>query len=542
MKLNNYNSKRRTLIFGIDGGTWNILNQFIDNGAMPTLANLKEKGAWGVLNSIVPVNSAAAWSSILTGRKPEKHGVYDFMAWHPDSGKRTSVNASWIPRPTILDLMGDTGPVLALKIPMTYPAWEINGSMVSGLPTPDDESAFTYPVNLAAKLNRLIEKGSAGRSWENTDDNRHQILDQMERAQRSLERMTEKLLKMGPINTCFVVARDVDELQHFFWDVLNGEDKYGYYPRIESYFRQIDTYLARMLEWAGAEARIIIISDHGFGPVEAVWHLNDWLAKHGFLTLLPDSGEQDQALTFSDRINFAIKRRILRQIKKIGWKDKRLEKSLNRIKLETQNQTDLKGIDWKNTQAYTGNVGEEYLPVYINLEGREPQGSVPIGQYYDIRKKVRRALYNCEIPAVLTVHNAEEIFDLEDSRYSATPDLVIETISAAVQSDFAYHQPEVYENKSYRKACHRREGIFLLSGPDVASRRTTAELCDIPATLLAWMGLPVPSNFSGRVLKELIDDLILTTTTASSTETSRQYLSDKDEENVRRKLESLGYM
>ncbi|MFH1733167.1 MAG: alkaline phosphatase family protein [bacterium] len=543
MKVSNSLSpNRRTLIFGIDGGTWSILDQFIASGSMPNLAGLRQQGSWGVLNSIVPVNSAAAWSSILTGRKPEKHGIYDFLAWQPESGRRTSVNASWMPKPTILELMGDAGSVLALKIPMTYPAWKINGCMVSGLPTPDDESAFTYPRNLASRLNRLIKKGSAGKSWETADDNRHQILDQMERAHLSLERITDKLLKMNEVDTCFVVARDVDELQHFFWDVLNGHDVYGYYPRIEAYFKQIDAYLGSMLDWAGAAARVVVLSDHGFGPVEAVWHLNDWLAAQGFLSFRPETDEAERELKFSDRVNYAVRRRLLRQVKRLGMKGNWLEHSLDKIKLNTQNHIDLGGIDWTNTQAYTGNVGEEYLPVYINLEGREPQGSVSFDQYHQVREEVLAALDRCQAPAVLTVHRAEEIFDIEDARHSAAPDLVVETISSSVQSDFAYNQPEVYENTGYRKACHRREGIFLLSGPDVAPQQISAELCDIPATVLAWMGLPVPSNFSGRVLQELIDGLTLTTTTASAAEVTRQYLSDKDEANVRKKLESLGYM
>ncbi len=534
---------RRTLIFGIDGGTWTVLEPLIERGVMPRLAALREKGAWGNLESVVPVNSAAAWSSILTGMPPEKHGIFDFLNWHPRKPRRTSVNATWMPRPTLLDLMGHAGAVLALKIPMTYPPWDIPGAIVSGLPTPDDETAFTHPPELAPALNPLIEKGSAGRSWELEGDRRGVILDQMESAQRSLERMTDHLLGEYDFNTCFVVARDVDELQHFFWDVLTGEDPHEFLPRLEAYFARLDRYLERMLDWAGEDARVVILSDHGFGPVEAVWHLNDWLQTRGFLALKKEGNSPGASLSLKLRLNYALRRRLLRALQRVGIRAAALERSLEGLKFQSQSDTDLQSVDWSKTRAYTGNVGEEFLPVYINLEGREPFGSVPAAAYAEVREELRRALNECQVPAVLAVHRCEEIFDIEDPRRSNAPDLVIETLSGAVQSDFALSPAQTYEDAGFRKACHRRRGMFLLYGPDVIPQERAANLLDLPATILAWMGLPVPARFSGDVLAELILGLETGARRDSDWEkTQRRYFDDEDEDGVRRKLESLGYL
>lgn len=538
--------KRRTLIFGIDGGTWDVLDSLIERGVMPCLARLKEEGAWGDLASVVPVNSAAAWSSILTGMPPEKHGVYDFLAWHPVNKKRTSVNATWLPRPTLLDLLGQEGEALALKIPMTYPPWPISGAMVSGLPTPDDESAFAYPADLTPRLNHLIEKGSAGRSWELDQDRRRIILHQLDAAHRSLERMTNYLLNTHAFQTCFVVARDVDELQHFFWDVLSGHDEYGYLPLIEDYFTALDRYLARMLDWAGRDARVILFSDHGFGPVEGIWHLNDWLRARGFLSVRQNysTAKTGNALPLGLQLNYALKRRLLRRLHGLGLKGKWLERSLEKIKLLSYRETDLGAVDWSSTTAYAGNVGEEWLPIYVNLQGREPHGIVAPEHYHKIREDLRQTLDRSTRPTVLTVHRAEEIFELDDPRKFAAPDLIVETISSAVQSDFALGRPQIYEKSKYRNGCHRRQGMFLLAGPDVVHQQDAAHLLDVPATILAWMGLQVPMAFHGRVLQELIADVRV--------EESRQEIqmeaaakscfSEEEEAGVRKKLESLGYM
>ncbi|RJP76613.1 MAG: hypothetical protein C4524_09830 [Candidatus Zixiibacteriota bacterium] len=543
---------RRTLIFGLDGGTWEVLNPLLEQGVMPRLQQLREQGAGGVLQSVVPVNSAAAWSSFLTGLPPEGHGVYDFFSWRPGSSRRATVNASWLPRPTIFDLMQDRGPLLALKVPLTYPAWPINGAMVSGLPTPDEESAFTHPRDLAARLNPLIRRHSGGRSWEVADDERHVILDQMEAAQESLERITGTLLeRYSATRVACVVARDVDELQHFFWDALAGSNPQAvrdYQPRLHAYFRRLDDYLGRWLDWAGPTARVVLLSDHGFGPIEALWHVNEWLRAKGFLRLQAAVEDRRQAsghLPLPRRLEYALVRRLLRGVNALGIKGEALHRALERLKLQSLSSADLGGIDWNSTLAYAGNVGEEWVPIYINLQGREPQGIVEPEQYHRVRDDLRRTLLKSAQPQVKAVHRAEEIFRLADSRLASAPDLLVETPGGGVQSDFVLGSRLVTEPPCYRKACHRRAGMFLLHGPEVEPAQGDASLLDIPATILAWLGLPVPDYFAGRPLNQFIAGLPGERTPGQTPHTvaaERAFLSLDEEDGVRQKLESLGYM
>ncbi len=546
MIMRNRTDNRKTLIFGIDGGTWDVLDSLIERGFMPHLARLRAEGAWGDLMSIVPVNSAAAWSSILTGLSPANHKVFDFFAWNPETQSRTTVNSTWIPRPTMLDLMGEAGNVLALKIPMTYPPWQINGKMVSGLPSPDDEAAFTYPKEIATELNGLIERGSASRSWEQEGDNRHVILDQMEAAHRVLEKMSDHLLKDNQTDICFVVARDVDELQHFFWDSLNGNDQYGYLPRLEKYFTSIDRYLGRMLDWAGVDARVIVLSDHGFGPADNIWHLNGWLESKGFLSIKQDfqSPGKSHNITFAVRVNFALRRRLRKQLNRFGIEAKWLEQSLQRIKLRSQSHTDLQGIDWGSTLVYAGNGGEEWLSLHINLKGRDPHGVVTPEQYYNVREELRRLLLENAEPRVLEVHHSEDIYDIKDPRSSAIPDLLVQTVEGNVKSDFALNPSAVFEQSKFVKGCHRQRGMFLLYGPDVNQSYGNASLLDMPATILAWLGIPVPKHFEGRALIEFIEALNGETQKedTDTTEAVPVFFSEEEESGVRKKLESLGYL
>lgn len=546
-------SDRRTLVFGIDGGTWEILDPLLARGVMPTLRRLKEQGAWGTLRSIVPVNSAAAWSSFLTGLPPEKHGIPDFFVWKSGAAKRATVNATWLPHPTILDLLQDEGPILSLKVPMTYPPWAIRGAMVSGLPTPDDESAFTYPDELAGRINALTAKKSAGRDWVLDDFGRDIILDQLETAQENLEKTTDLLVhELQDARIAFVVARDVDELQHFFWDALTAQpqdEARSYLPRLEKYFARLDDYLGRWLIWAGANARIVLLSDHGFGPVEGVWHLNEWLRHKGFLRIREEAEAtgKGKGSTLSRRLNYAVRRRLLRVCKRLHFVCKGLEKSLEGIKFRSLRQADLCAVDWSETLAYAGNVGEEFLPLYVNLQGREPFGIVSPQQYAKVREDLRATLLNNRLPVVKAVHRAEDLFNISDARQASTPDLIVETVSGGVQSDFSLGAAQVYEPSRYRKACHRRQGMFLLSGPEVNPGRYDAELLDLPATILAWQGLSVPEYFAGKTLNCILTELPGRKSGAGerrSTEpvAKREYLSEEDEAGARAKLESLGYL
>ena len=71
-------------VIGLDGGDWDILEPIIDAGHMPNLKKLRDEGAWGRLRSEHPLLSPVLWTSIATGRTPDRHGVTWFMSTTPD--------------------------------------------------------------------------------------------------------------------------------------------------------------------------------------------------------------------------------------------------------------------------------------------------------------------------------------------------------------------------------------------------------------------------------------------------------------------------
>jgi len=76
--------KRKTVIFGLDGATREILNPLLSKGHLPNLTELINSGTEGTLQSTRPAVTAAAWPAMLTGRGPERTGITHFL--RPEAG------------------------------------------------------------------------------------------------------------------------------------------------------------------------------------------------------------------------------------------------------------------------------------------------------------------------------------------------------------------------------------------------------------------------------------------------------------------------
>ncbi len=118
-------SRNRVLVFGIDGGTWAVIEPMIEAGELPNLARFYNDGVHGEFRSRPPALSPVVWSTIFTGRLPGDHGVKDWKTSHSTHRK---VKAIW-------EMTSDRSlKTYVFNVPSTWPAQEINGVMVSGFP------------------------------------------------------------------------------------------------------------------------------------------------------------------------------------------------------------------------------------------------------------------------------------------------------------------------------------------------------------------------------------------------------------------------
>ena len=112
----------------------------VDAGKMPNLARLIEQGVCGNMATLQPALSPMLWTSIATGKRPYKHGIFGFSEPDPvNGGIRPITNLSRKKR--------DAGEPIVLSYRVLYmerDMHEILGSQAAMLKrldrTPGDES------------------------------------------------------------------------------------------------------------------------------------------------------------------------------------------------------------------------------------------------------------------------------------------------------------------------------------------------------------------------------------------------------------------
>ncbi len=69
----------RVLLVGLDGGPWKMIDPLVKKGSMPHLAQIASQGITADLGNIIPTYSPPIWTSIATGKSPDKHGIHDHL-------------------------------------------------------------------------------------------------------------------------------------------------------------------------------------------------------------------------------------------------------------------------------------------------------------------------------------------------------------------------------------------------------------------------------------------------------------------------------
>jgi predicted AlkP superfamily phosphohydrolase/phosphomutase len=147
-------SYKRVIVIGIDGLDPRLVERMMDDGQMPSFAQLARDGAFSTLQTTIPPESPVAWMSAATGMNPGRHGLFDFIKRNPKnylpdlSILKTAPKSAWsrpgqpyVPasaQKTFWDILGEHGiPTVVVRWPVTFPATPVNGRLLSGLGVPD---------------------------------------------------------------------------------------------------------------------------------------------------------------------------------------------------------------------------------------------------------------------------------------------------------------------------------------------------------------------------------------------------------------------
>ena len=507
----------KVLVIGLDGVTFDLLGPWIDAGELPNLQRLKRQGAWGTLRSTLPPISSSSWSSFVTGVNPGKHGLVDFVSPGADSYKVTMVNATSRRTRALWNWLNDAGyKVGLLGIPTTYPTEAVDGFMISGFLSPGPDSEWAYPAELKPELlaelgEFLLSPNERYRSSRRLD----LFLDDLRASVENRTQAALYLMRNKPWDLFTVVYWDTDMVQHETWRLLDpshprhdAKEAAAYREQILDFHRKVDADVGRLLAEVDEDTLVVVMSDHGFGPVHSFFLTNNWLASRGWLKFKKGPGTAFKRLLF--RLGFT-PLRMFRITKALGLgrlrKKVRFQQQaglVNRVFLSFDD------VDWSRTKAFSiGSFGQ----VYINLEGVRPEGIVQPGAEYEALKEqmAQDALAlrdpRSGRPLVERVYRREELYS--GPYVDGTPDLIVQPrgweYMAFGHADFGSNR--LVEPIVGLSGHHRLEGVVILSGagvqPGVHLER--ANIMDLAPTILQAMGVAVPEEMDGRVLSEAFE-------------------------------------
>ncbi len=458
-------SAKRVVILGLDCAPPQLVfDRFA--GDLEHIQTLMAGGQWGELQSVVPAITVPAWACAMTSRDPGQLGVYGFRNRSDYSyDGMTMANSASIRQEAVWDIISRAGKqVIVLAVPPSFPPKAVNGSMVGCFLTPSTESEYTYPATLKAEIAATVGDYSVDVENFRTDE-KERILAQIHDMTTRRFKLFRHLLKTRPWDFAMMVEIGVDRMHHGFWQYFD-ERHHRYEPgnkyehAIRDYYRVIDREVGAVLQELDEDTAVIIMSDHGAKLMQGGICINEWLIQEGYLTLKNRPAEPTR---FS-----------------------------------------MEDVDWSRTKVW--GEGGYYGRVFLNVQGREPEGIVPPDEQAALKEELKAKL--TAIPDENGNNIGTRVFAPEEiyrEIRNVPPDLLVYfgNLDWRAVASVGTGKIYVYENDTGPDdANHAEEGIVILKAPGLEAGRelTGSQLIDMGPTILNLIGEPIPSQMIGRAL------------------------------------------
>jgi predicted AlkP superfamily phosphohydrolase/phosphomutase len=282
---------------------------------------------------------------------------------------------------------------------------------------------------------------------------------------------------------------------------------------IKSFYQAGDVAVGQLLEGIGEETTVFVMSDHGFGPLDRRFFLNNWLIEQGYLKLLP---VEKQPRRTQRRLAGRLAAPVFwlnRRSRQVRWllaplKRGQFADRLKRDYLSSQAVLPFMHapVDWEGTRAYC--FAPELLA--INLGGREPMGIVSPGEEFErLRQELMERLDGIVDPSTGTpirirTSRWEDIYTGEKG--DPAPDIILSSMDdGRCLPRAALYPGSLFDDSPTRSGNHRPDGLLIAWGKHVREGGPVeANLMDLAPTILHLLDLPVPQDMDGQVMKHLL--------------------------------------
>ena len=458
----------RVVVVGLDGGTWNLLEPWANQGELPTLKKLMQGGTWGVLESTNPPLTGPAWVSFSTGTNPGKHGIFGFTRLENDRGRLfRSGDVSSATIPELQSRREQTSVVVGL--PLSFPpSPRFRGVMVSDFLHHDKDIVPKSKRHYIEEYKVIPVLSLRG------DELLAEIFDTAERQVR----VGKELFLKESWDLFIFYFGMTDTILHFFWDDVANDTTQG--RKARTVFRIADEFLQWVLDHVDADTVLFVVSDHGFQACPTEVNLNTLLMEKGWLrTRDIGVGEPgDETLTaHMKHLRARTGQETQAKPKRTRWR----KGARRRTVVDYANSTAfvLDGCSSPHVGAAAGGDRERIVrDIMAELESLEHEGKKVFDQVM-ARDDVYRGPLAEYAPDILLVPNG----------FIVGPKLGRELFTEYAPGSF--HDPN---------------GIFLAYGSgigDSLGQPAGLRIYDVAPTILHVLDVPVPEDMDGRVLREV---------------------------------------
>ncbi len=433
----------RVAFFGIDGVPFSLIDDHPE--VFPELTAMRTAGAGAAIDSIVPPESSACWPSLTTGVNPGSTGVYGFQDREIGSYETYVPIGRDVQATRVWDRVTDAGrQATVMNVPVTFPPQREIQRMVSGFLSPGLEQAC-HPAALEQTLSEIGYRIDVNATLGRDGDLEAFLADAHETLERRYEAF-DRYVTEDDWDLFFGVFMTTDRVNHFFFEDYERDGEY--YEEFLEFYGTVDTYLGKLRAALPDDVTTIVASDHGFTTLDYEVHLNRWLEREGWLTFATDDHEQ---------------------------------------------LTDIAD----ETRAYALIPGR----LYLNLEDREPRGSVSRDVYRETLAELEMALLDLEGPdgeqVIERVVRGREVF--QGNHDAIAPDLVaLPTNGFDLKAGYGSGGP-IFD-RGPRNGMHTFENATLFTDNPQLDL-TDVDLYDVTPTILDLMEIEYDGEaFDGRSL------------------------------------------
>ena len=512
-------------IVGLDGASPNIYNQFVEE--IPTLSRTIEQGSSGTLHSTTPPITGPAWTTMMTGKNPGSHGVFDMAT--PDKNYDVQPLQANRDQPALYDYIDDS---LMINVPGSYPRRPAGKAMlVHSFDCPS--SAIAIPEELAdlpAAEDYLLSNPKSEYSKEVPYMKRLREIES-----RRFDFLQQSLDQVGSVEILFVLFSSTDWALHFLTDLSTPGGK-----ELKRLYADIDSYT----NWIEQRAEnLLIMSDHGFERKQLRVNNARFLESNGYMRFENNVGEESQPIPkkalglLTSGVSAASQRSVIIQ-RVIQWAIKNI--ASDEFVAEARDSWSIE-TDWERTEAFpTG-----YQGIYLNRKGKFRNGFVDSKQAEEIQTSIINKL------KLLTDKYGNDVFKhvlrREDVYHGAyvmeAPDIICIPKSHVVchsvpnANDRIINDIQIFD--------HRKDGMYAGIGP-MFSQGANADfdIADIAPTVLHILGRPIPSTMDGQPMSAAIDTDHEVEFTEKETAVGPfgDAPSDHESDKVKERLQDLGYI